>query len=78
MTPVVVIVASVVTSFYFFLLLLLMVGDVVDEGDIVVVEGVEVTEVVIGRGVDDVVEIVKGVVLLVDEEEFDGGVAMGA
>ena len=34
--------------------------------------------VVIGRGVDDVVEIVKGVVLLVDEDEFDGGVAMGA
>jgi len=54
--------------------LLLVVRNIVDEDDVVGLEGIEVADVVVGRVVGSVAELVEGVVLLVEEEGFDGGV----
>ena len=51
-----------------------MAGNVVDGDGVVGLEGVDVADVVVGGGVGGVAELVEGVVLLVEEEGFDGGV----
>lgn len=54
--------------------LLLLAGDIIDGDGVVGAEGVEVANVVVGRRLGSVAELVEGVVLLVEEEGFDGGV----
>ncbi|KAJ1405104.1 hypothetical protein SESBI_26046 [Sesbania bispinosa] len=51
-----------------------MAGDVVDGGSIVSLEGINVADIIGSGGVGGVTELVEGVVLLVEEEWFDGGV----
>jgi len=58
-------------------LLLLVLWDVVDRDGIILLQGIKITDIIVasrGRGVRGIAILVQSIVLLVEDERFNGGI----